>query len=34
MRQWGDKGRDLLDETCFIEGGKFDPNKSVAEMES
>jgi hypothetical protein len=34
MRQWGDKGRDLLDETCFIGGGKFDPSKPVAEMES
>jgi hypothetical protein len=33
-RRFGEKGRGLLDESCFIEGSKFDPGKSTTEMGS
>jgi hypothetical protein len=26
-------GRDLLDESCFMAGARFDPNKPTSEME-
>ena len=33
IRRLGKAGKDLLDETNFLEGSKFSPNKSVAEIE-
>ena len=33
LRRLGKKGRDLLDESCFLEGAKFDPNKPTSEIE-
>ncbi len=33
-RRFGKTGRDLLDETCFIAGGRFEPSKPISEMES
>ena len=34
IRRLGKYGRDLLDESCFFAGAKFDPNKSIFEKES